>query len=114
MADAPPAWLVLNPNGGPHAAVRDEISRIFMLPGTAVEEGQEGVRYTGKVIGHRLSRRDDRYAEPGSGPWTLLRIVGPGDGWVALNLWEGWGEVFSAGRDEDTTVFGRHLARAIA
>gem|GEM_PF-3832845 len=66
------------------------------------------------MIGHRLTRRNDRYAEPGSGAWTLLRVVEPGDGWAAFNLWDGWGAMFSAGRDEATTLFGQHLARAIS
>jgi hypothetical protein len=112
--EAPPAWLALDPISPPHLAVRAEIERIFMLPGTASAGGQANVTYTARVIGHRLDRRNDRYAYPGSGPWTLLRVVEPGDGWVALNLWEGWGETFSAGRDDATTTFGSHLARAIA
>ena len=113
-SDAPPAWLALDPKSPPHAAVRAEVERIFMLPGTASAGGQAHVTYTARVIGHRLTRRNDRYANPGSGRWTLLRVVEPGDGWVALDLWEGRGEAFSAGRDDATTTFGLHLARAIA
>lgn len=113
-SEAPPAWLVLGPNSPSHPAVRGEVERIFMLPDKGLARGQSNVTYTGRVIGHRLTRRNDRYAEPGSGPWTLLRVVEPGDGWAAFNFWEGWGEMFSAGRDEATTVFGQLLARAIA
>ena len=113
-SEAPPAWLALGPTSPPHPAVRAEVERIFVLPGAASAGGQANVTYTARVIGHRLTRRNDRYAEPGSGPWTLLRVVEPGDGWAALNLWEGWGEIFSAGRDDATTIFGQHLARAIA
>jgi hypothetical protein len=113
-SEAPPAWFAAGPLGPPHRVVRAEVERIFMLPGATAAEGQASVTFTGRVIGHRLTRRNDRYAEPGSGFWSLLRIVEPGDGWVALNLWEGWGEAFSAGRDEATTIFGQHLARAIA
>ena len=112
-SNAPPVWLALGPTSPPHPAVRAEVERIFMLPGTAATGGQSNVTYTCRVIGHRLSRRNDRYFEPGSGPWTLLRLAEPGDGWAALNLSDGWGEFFSAGLDEATTTCGQHLARAI-
>jgi hypothetical protein len=113
-SEAPPAWLVLEPIDPPHPAVRAAVERIFVLPGTVAAGGQAPVTCTARVIGHRLTRHDNRYAYPGSGRWTLLRVVDPGDGWVALDLWGGWGEVFSAGRDDATTTFGLHLARAIA
>ena len=113
-SDAPPAWLALEPMSPPHPAVRAEIARIFMSPGSSSAAGQASMTCTARVLGHRLTRRNDRYAAPGSGLWTLLRVVEPGDGWVAVNLWEGWGEVFSAGRDEATTLFAQHLARALA
>jgi hypothetical protein len=113
-AEAPPAWLAFGPTSPPHEAVRAELARIFMVPGVAPAAGQASVTCTCRVIGHRLSRRADRYAEPGSCPWTLFRVIDPGDGWVALNLFEGWGELFSAGQDEATTALGHHLARAIA
>lgn len=113
-SDAPPAWFAIEPRSPPHPAVRAEIARIFMSPGAASVEGQASVTCTARVLGHRLTRRNDRYAAPGSGLWTLFRVADPGDGWIAFNLWEGWGEVFSAGRDEATTRFGQHLARALA
>ncbi len=113
-SEAPPAWLAFGPTSPAHPAIRAEVARIFMLPGAGLASDQANVTCTSRVIGHRLTRRNDRYAAPGSGPWTLFRVVEPGDGWVALNLWERWGEVFSAGRDDATTIFGQHLARAIA
>jgi hypothetical protein len=85
-----------------------------MPSGATTSAGQADVTFTARVIGHRLTRHNDRYAEPGSGPWTLLRVVEPGEGWVALSLWDGWGEVFSAGLDDAGTMFGQHFARAIA
>ena len=113
-ADAPPAWLAIGPLTAPHPAVRAEVERIFMTPGRTSPAGQADVTFTGRVMGHRLTRRNDRYAEPGTGPWSLVRVIDPGDGWIALDLFEGWGEFFSAGRDDATTTFGQHLARAIA
>ncbi|MCX5746528.1 MAG: hypothetical protein NT062_28965 [Proteobacteria bacterium] len=112
-SDAPPVWLALGPTSALHPAVRAEVARIFMPPGAAVVSGQSKVTYTCRVIGHRVSRRNDRYVEPGSGRWTLLRLVEPGDGWAALDLSDGRGEFFSAGLDEATTTCGQHLARAI-
>lgn len=112
-SDAPPAWIAFESTSPSHAAVRAEVQRIFMDPNTGIADGQSSVTCTARVVGHRLIRRNDRYSEPGGGASTLLRIVEPGDAWAALNLFEGWGEVFSAGHDEATANFGAHFARSI-
>ena len=112
-SEAPPVWIAFGPTSPPHPAVRAEVQRIFMVPGATTPPGQSQVTYTCRVIGHRLTRRNDRYVEPGSGTWTLLRLVEPGDGWAALDLAHGWGELFPAGLDQATTICGQHLARAL-
>jgi hypothetical protein len=112
-ADAPPAWVSLCTSDAPHPAVRAEIERVFHASGLAATTDRRPLTLHAKVIGHRLTRRNDRYAAPGSDQWTLFRIVDPGDAWLALNLMSGWGELFSCGPDPDSIRIAPSLAAAI-
>ena len=47
------------------------------------------------VLGTKLKRTASSFAEPGRGTWALLRIVSPGEAYVAFDWDTGDGEFFS-------------------
>lgn len=111
--DAPPTWIVLEPIGDSHPSVQAEVLRIFGAPLEPLA-AREATTLTARVIGHRLARSSNRYAHPGSGTWTLLRVVDPCDAWLGLDLGNGWGEVFAAGPGADARAFADVALRTIA
>ncbi len=75
---------------------RLHVARVFGLDQTRLEGKYAGATLTAFVLGTKLVKTTapPSYHLPGEGSWTLLRIVTPGDGYLALDWDAGRGELF--------------------
>jgi hypothetical protein len=80
---------------GSHDA-RLHVARVFGLDVGQLEGAYAGATLSAFVLGTKLlkSGSPPAFRSPGEGPWTLLRIVSPGEGYVAIDWDAGRGEIF--------------------
>lgn len=104
--DAPPIWVRVIA-GMRHRSMHSELQRIF--GGADVGAQVRALVFTARIMGHRMTRTPDRYRAPGTGSWTVLRVIDPSDAWLALDLTSGWGEWFSCGIDDRSRQMGSVL-----
>lgn len=80
---------------GSHDA-RLHIARVFGLDATQLEGAYAGATLSAFVLGTKLvkSGSPPAFRSPGEGSWTLLRVVHPGEGYVAIDWEAGRGEIF--------------------
>lgn len=80
---------------------RVHVARIFGLDETRVEGRYAAATLTAFVLATRLVRTSSpaSFRAPGQGSWTLLRIVAPGEGYLAIDWDAGRGELFPKAKD---------------
>lgn len=80
---------------GSHDA-RMHVARVFGLDPTQLEARYAGATLSAFVLGTKLVRSSGpaAFRDPGDGTWTLLRIVSPGEGYLAIDWDAGRGEIF--------------------
>lgn len=74
-------------------------ARIFGLDETRLEGRYAGATLSAFVLATRLVRTPASFRAPGQGSWTLLRIVSPGEGYLAIDWDAGRGELFPKAKD---------------
>jgi hypothetical protein len=80
---------------GSHDA-RLHVARVFGLDVTKLDAKYEAATLQAFVLGTKLAKRSapPAFQSPGEGPWTLLRIVSPGEGYLAIDWDAGRAELF--------------------
>ena len=76
-------------------------ARVFGLDATRLEGRYAGATLTAFVLATRLVKTSvpPAFRSPGEGSWTLLRIVGPGEGYLGIDWDAGRGELFPKAKD---------------
>lgn len=80
---------------GSHDA-RLHVARVFGLDGGKLDGAYAAATLSAFVLGTKLVRTASppSFRAPGEGSWTLLRIVSPGEGYLAIDWDAGRGEIF--------------------
>jgi hypothetical protein len=72
------------------------VAKLWNLVGENIHAKYESAGFESVVLGTGLSQNVDMgtFQNPGSGPWTLLRVYAPAEAFLALNLESGIGQLF--------------------
>jgi hypothetical protein len=89
-------FLVRKESEEPSIKGRAAVAKLWNLLGESIHAKYEDVSFEAIVLGTGLSHNEKMgtFANPGSGSWALLRIYGPGEAFLALNLDSGEGQLF--------------------